>query len=138
MQILPTVSVFKPRVSISNVSAKHIPANISITYTPIPNRDKIVLENIRASVNNYNYLVTGLDFVEGILKTDNKDIKPYYPIYIYSTSTGVLLKKSFTDASGYYRFDYLRAGFSYMIVSYDRQSIKNATIIEFTLKEENT
>ena len=56
---------------------------------------------------------------------------------MYSTVTGVLLSKSFTDVNGYYRFDYLRPGFSYMIVSYDRTSIKNATIIEFTLKEEN-
>ena len=59
------------------------------------------------------------------------------PVYLYSTITGVLLSKSFTDTNGYYRFDYLRPGFSYMIVSYDRTSVKNATIIEFTLKEEN-
>ena len=137
MQVLPIVSIFKPRISLSNIASKHIPRNIFLSYTPIPNRDKVVLENIRVAANNYNYLVTGLDFVEGILKTDNKDIKAYHPVYIYSTSTGVLLKKSFTDENGYYRFDYLRSNYSYMVVAYDRDSIKNATVIEFTLKEEN-
>ena len=131
-------SIFSSRVSFSNIAARKTSTSVSIAYNPIEVRYPLIMEYLRSFKNNANYLVTGTSFVEGILKTDNKDIKPYYPIYIYSTSTGVLLKKSFTDASGYYRFDYLRAGFSYMIVSYDRQSIKNATIIEFTLKEENT
>ena len=137
MQILPSVSVFKPRISLSNIYARDDTRNVFISYHPIPIRDLAVLENIRAAANNYNYLITGLDFVEGVLKTDDKELVSYSPIYLYATSTGVLLKKSFTDANGLYRFDYLRAGFSYMVVSYDRTSVKNATIIEFTLKEEN-
>lgn len=138
MQITPLVTIFKPRVSTSNITAKHVPKNIFITYSPMPIRNPVVLENIRVAANNYNYLTTGPDYVEGILKVDNKDIRAYHPIYLYSTITGVLLKKSYTDANGYYRFEYLRAGFSYMIVAYDRDFIKNATIIEFTLKEGNS
>ena len=138
MQIIPLVDIFKPRVSMSNVVLKHVPKNISIIYSPIPIRNPMVLENIRVAANNYNYLTTGPDYVEGILKVDNKDIKAYHPIYLYSTITGVLLKKSYTDENGYYKFEYLRAGFSYMIVAYDKEFIKNATIIEFTLKEGNS
>lgn len=137
MNIKVSPSIFKSRVSLSNIVSKGIPNSVVFTYNPIEVRYPTIVEFLRSSKNNANYLVTGTTFVEGVLKTDDKELVSYSPVYLYSTVTGVLLSKSFTDVNGYYRFDYLRPGFSYMIVSYDRTSVKNATIIEFTLKEEN-
>lgn len=137
MNIKVSPSIFKSRVSLSNIVSKGIPNSVVFTYNPIEVRYPTIVEFLRSSKNNANYLVTGTTFVEGVLKTDDKELVSYSPVYLYSTVTGVLLSKSFTDVNGYYRFDYLRSGFSYMIVSYDRSSVKNATIIEFTLKEEN-
>lgn len=131
-------SIFSSRVSFSNIAARKTSTSISIAYNPIEVRYPLIVEYLRSFKGNSNYLVTGTSFVEGILKTDNKEVVPYSPVYLYPTTTGILLGKTFTNEDGYYRFDYLRPGFSYMIVSYDRDSVKNATIIEFTLKEENT
>ena len=138
MQILPVVDIFKLERSSSNLAKRAYIQNIFIPYTPVKIVNVPVLANLRDRESNSNYLVTGTGLVEGVLRDGEKDLKAYYPVYLYSTSSGVLLKKSYTDANGYYRFDQLRANHSYMIVSYDRESVKNATIIEFTLKEGNT
>lgn len=138
MQIVPKVFLHSRLMSQSNIfNRNYPPISISITYSPISVRSTSVLENVQSSLSGVNYFLNSTNHVEGVLKNDNKEVVPYSPVFLYNTTSGVLLKKTFTDVNGYYRFDYLRAKQSYMIMSYDKTYQKNATVIEFTLKEEN-
>ena len=134
LSINPSVSTF-PHKSLANIyrNQQVITINPKRTYNEI--RTPSVLNNYVSTTNTAVLYQLGFETVEGILKTDKDEIVPYATIYLYSTTSGVLVTKTSTDAEGRYKFNYLRSGTSYMLVSYDKTLVNNATIVDFTVKQ---
>lgn len=108
------------------------------------NSDYGVLREIKAETHvggkNSNQVkfnaISGTIDTSGTLFAENKKPLTYSPVFLYKTDTGTLLDRVCTDVNGFYKFINLKNHTSYFIVAYDPNKKMNATIVEFTVKEE--
>lgn len=136
MNIVPYISMYKPLRSLSNFSNKDsllniIPTLRSITFTP----DFVHINQLLLKNDIYFYS-SGRGTLSTVLKNMDGSICSFYTVYLYNSLTGHLLQKTTSDEEGNYIFNNLLYDYKYLMVAIDRFGKNNATILEFTLKEE--
>lgn len=126
------------KISIANKSNKMSVLNMNALNnipTGLP-KENYRLDNYYDTSLNLNYLSKGSQEISGILLDNKSKPIPYSPVYLYSSTSGQFIQSTSTLIDGSYSFINLRPNYSYMVVSTDKTKSYNATVLEFTLKEE--
>lgn len=138
MDLTTPLQITTSKVSVANKANKLSVLDLSILgkLQTGSRKENYKLQNFYETSLNSNYLSKGSKEISGIL-LDNKN-KPisYSPVYLYSSISGQLIQSTSTLIDGSYSFINLRPNYSYMVISVDQTKSYNATVLEFTLKEE--